>query len=321
MALEACGTSKQPFIVASSCLGNEGPTKGTRCACERCGVPVGHRSPSPPLHGCPVRRDPYCVSSVHVPVNRRPGGCTDACHVGRCLTHRYRTTNQRIQDAAKEGGAGDTNHASLPVLSMVDVEDFVAATVCEVLIAASRTMTGGDSFNTINSLFGRGQLLCIMADTKPMPPIDITVDTRGSMLVEIDTVNTYRACHVDVMGDGDPQVRTCSLSQRLRPVHCSQTWACPGMGIDQNERTRAHGVTVAACQSRCGRRYAKCRCGDGWAQFSSSCAHVSTRRPERECRSCVRKWRWRWRWCRCRCRCWCCRHRCGWCWCCHWLAS
>merc|ERR1719238_1820948 len=31
----------------------------------------------------------------------------------------YRTTNQRIQDAAKEGGAGDTNHASLPVLSMV----------------------------------------------------------------------------------------------------------------------------------------------------------------------------------------------------------
>ena len=93
---------------------------------------------------------------------------------------------------------------------MVEIEDFVAGTVCEVMIAASRTMTGGDSFTTVSHLFGCQGLVVITADTKPAPPIDITIDTHGSLQIGIDTVNTYRACHVDVMGERDPQVGACN---------------------------------------------------------------------------------------------------------------
>jgi len=151
------------------------------------------------------------------------------------------TAKQQLAQLSELSGyPADTHHP--PVLTMVEVENFVAAAACEVLIAASRTMTGGDSFSTVNATFAKPGLVMMTADPKPMPPIDVTVDTVGGMAVRISTVNTYRACHVDLMGERDPEVRVCIC------VFCSVVAVEPcslaGVGVDPYQHRRRGEVAV-----------------------------------------------------------------------------
>lgn len=80
----------------------------------------------------------------------------------------------------------------------------LGAVVADIVVAASRTMTGGDSYAQVTALFGHPGLVAIMALPGIVSPIDIRVSAGQ---VTIDTVNFYRVAHVPGEGDcTDPHV-------------------------------------------------------------------------------------------------------------------
>lgn len=93
------------------------------------------------------------------------------------------------------------------------LEDVVSAVLSDVLIASSRTMTGGDSYSQCHSLFSNPGLVFIAAETGTQAPVDVIL--RGSH-VSIQSVNTYKVCHMatDEEAAADSAARRSQRSSR-----------------------------------------------------------------------------------------------------------
>ena len=75
----------------------------------------------------------------------------------------------------------------------------VSAVVADVLVAASRTVTGGDTFTACHGLLGHSDLAFLAAETSTQAPVEIVVD---GATVAVESVNAYRVVGSGSGGDG-----------------------------------------------------------------------------------------------------------------------
>jgi hypothetical protein len=117
-----------------------------------------------------------------------------------------------VSIASSVGASGNSSPAEQSAAAAA-LEDVVSAVLSDVLIASSRTMTGGDSYSQCHSLFSNPGLVFIAAETGTQAPVDVIL--RGSH-VSIQSVNTYKVCHMatDEEAAADAAARRSQRSSR-----------------------------------------------------------------------------------------------------------
>ena len=74
----------------------------------------------------------------------------------------------------------------------------------ECFLCASRTMTGGDSYQQCNIIMSNSDLIALISDSEKCPPICIDVLNNGS--IKIQSVNMYKAMYLPEEVEQDPEI-------------------------------------------------------------------------------------------------------------------
>lgn len=118
-----------------------------------------------------------------------------------------RTQMLPVLHEASPGAADETAAA--------ERESMVSSVVCDLIVAVSRTVTGGDTFVQVNSLFGRPELAFIAAESGGQAPTELTVQGAA---VTILAVNTFKVCAMEAEYDVVSDAVEESSSSSSRPA-------------------------------------------------------------------------------------------------------